>query len=483
MVAQFIKLKYPFSILFVGLLSLGSLLPLAKANASSVVENDSASLPQPIQPQVSPMALFPYQQMTLRLQVSPDGNEYVSQLQTIEEGAQVAIRLELENLLDEPLDDLEVGVMWQFQNKQHGHYVENSASSAFSIYSPEETLSDQEVQLRWDIDRFPANRKEELTFLFEASEQIEDFGPFDVTLQAAVNAQSWEQQLLSRTAVLSFGFPPPISYPDPSDELHQKVTLSPVQIPSGEEAASNPIVNITDEVEAALEGVRGNEVVQAVTAAAAAPTAVAATTATTVTLGTQLGLSLRDAPLLLIHFFTLVLEALRLRPQPKRWAQVIHGTQDQPIAYARVGLMNSETKKLQAVALSSLEGWYHFPLEPGHYQLVVTKHGFSFPSLSHQDGYQGENFELKRGNPPHPQLYMDPIQGEEGTAEGWRLLWKKVRVWLQRFALIVRFAGLILSVWTVIIFPHWLSWGLLIFTLFLILIQLKVRQYRVKQYV
>ena len=215
---------------------------------------------------------------------------------------------------------------------------------------------------------------------------------------------------------------------------------------------------------------------QAAIVAAPVATAVAATTA--VSLATSFSL------IRFLHYLVTAPFLLFNRRRRKQWGVVYDSLRKLPVDLAIVRLHDRATNRIVKSQVTDSHGRYLFMVEPGRYQMSVSKPGFTFPTdhLKEQkrdgeflDLYHGEDVNvIESGSAIVVAIPLDP----EGVKER-----PPVRVTLQRIGRVAQYAisiaGLVVAAVVVVIQPS--VWTIVVLALQVVVLALFVRLARPKK--
>lgn len=391
---------------------------------------------------------------------SLDKNSYVSSLQNITDEQVITIEAKITNTTAKPIINLDILASWQYNHSLKTAFLrEQEVSPALGKYLANVSVNDQTIS--WFIPQLPARSEVLLSYSFKSIILPTEGGPWQMTLDLQAASNSPNLTIKARPVNLSFGLAPP---PETSSDFVQEDNQNLWQ------DVSQGIEEGLQETGQALNQIRQNTVVQATTTVAVTPTTVVATTATSFSLINHLGLSFKDLPALMGHFFTLFLELIGARPKKRRWGQVLESLSQKPIPYARIANIDAANGNIQEIVLSGLDGLYRFNTTQGSIKLLANKKGYQFPSLIDETAYQGQVIQITKERLPFTKLIMDAQEKTDLQTDLWQARLRKLNSLIDRFFNTIRLIGLFLSFWLVFIFPHLFSLGLFFLNCLLFLI-------------
>jgi len=145
--------------------------------------------------------------------------------------------------------------------------------------------------------------------------------------------------------------------------------------------------------------------------------------------------------------FGLIAEGLGLRKKRRPWGTVYDSVTKRPLDPAYVTLIDTETGKSVASAITDLDGRYGFLVAPGKYRITTQKTNYEFPSVKmssaqfdavYNDIYHGEEIIIgSEGEIVTKNIPMDPLtfdwneftknKGNMNTfMKGSSVLWSKI---------------------------------------------------------
>jgi hypothetical protein len=160
---------------------------------------------------------------------------------------------------------------------------------------------------------------------------------------------------------------------------------------------------------------------------------------------------LKELPALLYALWLNLLILLGLRKKQMPWGRAVNSVTNEPIPLVSISLHNQDNyNRVEARAMTDINGRFGFYAKPGHYSLWAQKPGYVFPSKLLVNTYRGGSFEIGEQGMIILDLFCDPIT----TFSGWRTGMTQLAYWVATLRVPLLVVGSIVSI---IFFIHFAS--------------------------
>jgi len=213
----------------------------------------------------------------------------------------------------------------------------------------------------------------------------------------------------------------------------------------------------------------------------------------TVAMGSFISFSLSELLLVLLRFLGFILTAFGFKKRVSPWGVVYDSVTKQPLDPAYVVLKNLQGVEVSS-AITDLDGRYGFLVDPGVYNMSVSKTNYAFPSHKlagkisdelYSDLYFGENIEVKsKGEVIVKNIPLDPLKFDwnEFTKKSKKLMrfYSKWDIWTRRIYDLLYIVGFVVAIISYVFAPY--PYNTIIMLLYLVLLLFRAFGLKPKAY-
>ena len=156
-----------------------------------------------------------------------------------------------------------------------------------------------------------------------------------------------------------------------------------------------------------------------------------------------------------LYWITQLMQVLGIRRRRKPWGVVFNSQTGQPVALAIVRIYDKKYNRLLEQSVTDIQGRYGFLAKPGTFYIVVSKSGFSFPSVNktssfYEKVYSGGDFKIAGAEAVAFNVPLDP-HTKPGLGINLWIWLVKINRFLQKLRLPLLVLGIVFAVIMIIV--------------------------------